>query len=133
MTPDDPRDVLRSIAYGSDDRIAPGDRVRAIERLAELERSDTRNAAEGLSPEQVAEELASWADMADAARAVAAGPSAVEPPDERVAELEETLAVAMELNERLEAEIRKLTIALQVATAGRLLPPAPTEAEALLS
>ena len=42
------RGTLEAIAYGTDERISPGDRIRAIERLAELP-PPRREASEGLS------------------------------------------------------------------------------------
>ncbi|HLY50694.1 MAG TPA: hypothetical protein VKR21_16015 [Solirubrobacteraceae bacterium] len=81
MADEDPRDVLRSIAYGKDPRIAPGDRVRAIERLVELEADDRRGERfEELTPGQVREELESLHAMTLSALAVMDGPDAVKPP-----------------------------------------------------
>ncbi len=34
--PDDRRATLEAIAYGSDERITPGDRIRALEQLGQL-------------------------------------------------------------------------------------------------
>jgi hypothetical protein len=127
---DDPRDVLRSIAYGADPRISPSDRVRAIEQLTELERS-TRSGArvDDLTPDQVLEQLDSLREalpgMVAVAR-VAAGVEvshAVEPPED-VADVAEALELALRVNELLEARVAELERALQRVTVHRRLGPA---------
>lgn len=130
MADDDPRDVLRSIAYGSDRRIAPGDRVRAIERLAELEADDRRGTSFAeLSPEQALEEAQSLADAMPgilACARVAAGEdldgavTAPEPEDE----VREALDLAVEITDLQAARIAELESALAYEHRHRLLPAA---------
>ena len=98
---DDRRATLEAIAYGTDARISPSDRVRAIEQLGHLPTPAYER--EQLSPEQVIEELESLAETVPRMLA-ARGPDHVEPPVE-VDDLRETLDLAMKVNDRLEARL----------------------------
>lgn len=125
---DDLRAVLQSVAFGVDGRITPGDRMRAIEQLREM--PERRDAAESLSPDQVLEELQSFADampgMLVCAR-VAAGEDVfdvVEPPVEP-GDLEELVEMQLELIDALEARLRLTERALQRTSVQRRLGPAP--------
>jgi hypothetical protein len=59
---DDRRAVLEAIAYGDDPRLTPGERLRALEVLADL---DTRERQEHSSPELTAEAARVLADEPD--------------------------------------------------------------------
>jgi hypothetical protein len=124
---EDPRDVLRSVAYGSDSRISPGDRVRAIERLAELERDSRRaGSIDDLVPDQVLAELESLRDAmpgAIALQRVVMGedPSHVVEPPEEEDDLREALGLAMQVNELLELRVGQLERVIQNQTIHRRL------------
>lgn len=101
------RDNERRALYESildDPAASHGDRLRADERLAELDqrqRASTGEVQAPLSPEQQMAELESWAAAAAAAIAVARGPQFIEPPVE-ADEVRELLNLALQVNERLE-------------------------------
>ena len=108
-----------------DDPLAThADRLRADERLAELERAEaSATVTERLTPEQVAEELESLAAAVPAMLAVARGPESVEPPVED-GELDELLELADRVTAEQERRIFELECALQREHVNRQLPPA---------
>jgi hypothetical protein len=122
---DDRRIVLESVAFGGDPDLKPGDRLRALELLAELEAEERRGTViERLSPEEALSELESLAAAVPAMLAVARGPEYVLPPDDPgelmgVIELQELLIAA------LEARVLALECQLGSERRQRLLGPAP--------
>jgi hypothetical protein len=121
----DQRIVLESIVYGGDPDLRPGDRLRALELLAELDAEEQRSTViDRLSPEETLAELESLAAAVPAMLATARGPGYVVPPDDPgelmgVIELQELLIAA------LEARVLALEGQLQRERTQRLLGPAP--------
>jgi hypothetical protein len=123
---DDRRATLEAIAYGSDGRITPGDRIRAIEQLGMLP-GPASDRDVPLSVDEVRDELESLRYTCDAALKVMSGPEAIEPPSDE-AELRETLDLALEVNAALEKLLAERDRALVYEHRHRLLPAAPGDA-----
>jgi hypothetical protein len=70
------RSVLEAIAFGSDERISPGDRLRAVEALGELPPPPSAETV-GLTIEEIEAEVDDWHAMMLSAMFVASGPEAV--------------------------------------------------------
>lgn len=132
MADEDPRDVLRSIAYGSDPRVSPGDRVRAIEQLQGFPTPASER--EQVSPELALEEVESLASAMDGflvcARIAAGLEPDVKPPDDP-ADLREVVTLQAELIDRLEERLAERERSLAHERRHRLLPPAPPPVEVL--
>lgn len=73
---DDARAVLESIAYGADERISPGDRLRAIEALGELPTPPNAE-TDGLTVEAIEAEIDDFHAMMLTTMFLASGPEAV--------------------------------------------------------
>jgi hypothetical protein len=113
--------VLEAIAYGSDPKITPSDRLRALEQLDALDVIEaTRTESERLTPEQALAEIESLAAAVPGWVAVARathggeGMAAIKPPMEQW-EYEETIRAHQATIEQLKARVEELEAGLRPA------------------
>jgi hypothetical protein len=130
MSDEDRRAVLESIAYGNDARVTPGDRLRALEQLRDLDATAARVevADDRLTPEEALELAESWASavpgvLSCARAALDLDPEIAPPVDPD--DLAEVIELQERLIERLESVLLSREEALRRWTLHRQLSAAP--------